>query len=90
MFQCKYFIIAFLLLLEALLLTACPAPVSETTSISQNTTSPTSIEKTVTPTPETTVDAFSAWWEEYRQPFTLDASNYNSFYRGHGVQGWMN
>jgi hypothetical protein len=35
-----------------------------------------------TPTAEEPVDEFIGWWEEYRQPFTLDSSAYPAFYRG--------
>ncbi len=88
-------VIATVLLLGMLLTSACSTTATETTTPAQTTTtttpttSPTATETTTTPattppptTTEEPVDEFALWWEDFKQPFTLDTSGYNTFYRG--------
>ena len=70
-------------------MTSCGTPATQTTTPPTQTTATestalsTPTETTTTPpTEEEPVDEFAVWWEEFRQPFTLDSSSYNEFYRG--------
>ncbi len=91
-------VIAVVLLLGVLLSSACGTGEAETTTPTQTTsttpettepTSPTATETTTTPattppptTTEEPVDEFALWWQDFKQPFTLDSSAYPDFYRG--------
>jgi len=60
-------------------------PVTETTSPPETELLPSPAPTEITTTPAVTpepVDEFTAWWQEYRQPWILDGSAYPEFYRG--------
>ncbi|MDD5338761.1 MAG: hypothetical protein PHG35_05045, partial [Dehalococcoidales bacterium] len=73
----SYTKIALVLVLGVLLLTSCSSPTATspitTTSVQTTTTTSTTSE---------TVDPFIVWWEDFSQPFTLNTTNYCSFFRG--------
>jgi hypothetical protein len=87
----SYITIASILILGAVLVASCattvmetPAPTPTTTPTTETTAFSTPAETTTTPSTKTEepVDEFATWWDEYRQPFTVDTSGYCSFYRG--------
>ncbi len=43
---------------------------------------PAHVEETPPPPAEEPVDEFTVWWEEFKQPFASETSNYPAFYRG--------
>jgi len=83
-------VIAVLLLLGVCLSSACGTGEAETTTpATTEPTLPTTTETTTTPAttpPPTTTeepeDESALWWEDFKQPFTLDSSAYPEFYRG--------
>jgi hypothetical protein len=90
--------LATVLTLSVLLTTACstavtepapqpaPVPVPEILPPEEPTPEPvppTAPAEEILPPPAVEpVDEFTAWWQEYQKPFTLDSSAYPSFYRG--------
>jgi hypothetical protein len=85
-------------MLGMLLSNACSTTATDTTTTPTSptattppATSPTATEATTAPattpsppptTTEEPIDEFALWWEDFKQPFTLDSSTYPEFYRG--------
>ncbi len=58
-----------------------PTPDSEPPPLPPEST-PVSPSPTEETPPQEPIDEFTIWWEEFKQPFTLDSSTYPEFYRG--------